>query len=81
MGYVGLHHHTTYSFLEAIGQVKDHASRVAELGMTAMSITDYSAIYGAMDLYKSVKDFGLKPIFGVDMPWVRQLGKRDPQYR
>lgn len=73
MAYVGLHQHTTYSFLESIGLVKNHVAYAADLGLSAVSITDYNGIYGAIDLYKAVKDYDIKPIIGVDLPWVRQL--------
>jgi DNA polymerase III alpha subunit len=79
MAYVGLHHHTTYSFLEAIGVVKDHVARVADVGLSAMAITDYNGIYGAIDLYKSVKDYAIKPIIGADMPWTMDLSQGEPR--
>ncbi|USN57259.1 MAG: PHP domain-containing protein [Candidatus Peribacteria bacterium] len=47
--------------------------------MTAMTITDYNGVYGAMDLYKSVKDYNIKPIIGVDLPWTMDLSQGEPR--
>jgi DNA polymerase-3 subunit alpha len=40
--------------------------RAKELGMPALALTDHGALYGAIDLYASAREHGIKPIIGVE---------------
>ena len=41
MRYVSLHTHSTFSYGDGYGPVKDHVKRVASLGMTALALTEH----------------------------------------
>jgi DNA polymerase-3 subunit alpha len=42
------------------------AERAAELGQTALALTDHGVMYGAIDFYRACKDIGIKPIIGME---------------
>jgi DNA polymerase-3 subunit alpha len=67
MRYVSLHHHSTYSWLDGYGQPSDHVRRAAELGMSAMALTEHGHISSHPKLELSGQDFGVKPIFGAEL--------------
>jgi len=66
-GFVGLHIHTEYSLLDGASQIPDLVSRAAELGMPAIALTDHGVMYGAIELIKTCKSKGIKPIIGNEM--------------
>lgn len=61
-----LHLHTQYSFLDGAIRIKDLVSRVNELGMKQVAITDHGNMFGALDFYKQAKNAGIKPIMGME---------------
>ncbi len=65
--FVHLHVHTQYSLLDGAIRIPDLMSRVSELGMSAVAMTDHGNMYGAVDFQKSAKKKGLKPIIGCEM--------------
>lgn len=50
-----LHLHTEYSLLDGAIRIKKLFSRCAELGMSAVAITDHGNMYGAMSFYQAAK--------------------------
>jgi len=66
-GFVGLHVHTEYSLLDGASQIPDLVSRAVELGMPAIALTDHGVMYGAIELIKTCKSKGIKPIIGNEM--------------
>ena len=62
-----LHVHTEYSLLDGLSRIDRLVSRVKELGMDAVAVTDHGGLYGAIDFYKSAKAAGIKPIIGCEM--------------
>jgi DNA polymerase-3 subunit alpha len=64
--FVHLHVHTEYSMLDGAARLKDLFSKAAELGMPALATTDHGYLYGAYDFYKTAKQYGVKPIIGVE---------------
>jgi DNA polymerase III subunit alpha len=66
-----LHVHTQYSTLDGALRVKDLAKRTAALGMKAVAITDHANMFGAIQLHKYAKEFGVSPIFGCELNVVR----------
>lgn len=54
--YIPLHWHSTFSFLEALGQPKDIISRAKELWLTAIAITDYNWMFWIPSFYQASKD-------------------------
>ena len=53
--FVHLHLHSEYSLLDGACRIKDLVSRVAQLGQTAVAVTDHGVMYGAVNFYKEAK--------------------------
>jgi len=62
-----LHVHSEYSLLDGSAKIQDIISRVKELGMTSIAITDHGVMYGVIDFYKQAKKQGIKPILGCEV--------------
>ena len=67
MSFVGLHIHSDYSLLDGASQITPLIDRALELGMSAIAITDHGVMYGAIELIKTCKNKGIKPIIGNEM--------------
>ena len=65
--FVHLHVHTEYSLLDGSARIKELISRVKELGMDSIAITDHGAAYGVVDFYKEAVSQGIKPILGSEV--------------
>ena len=50
MHYVSLHTHSTFSFGDGFGTVQQHVKRVAELGMTALALTEHGNVSSHVQL-------------------------------
>jgi len=61
-----LHLHTEYSLLDGANKLSNLVSRVKELGMTSVAMTDHGNMFGAIDFYKQMKAAGIKPIIGME---------------
>ncbi|MDR2721869.1 MAG: DNA polymerase III subunit alpha, partial [Coriobacteriaceae bacterium] len=73
MAFVHLHNHTEYSLLDGATHVKGLVSRAAELGMSAVAVTDHGIMSGIPELSlvcdEVEKEMGVrvKPIFGCEI--------------
>ena len=67
MEFTHLHVHTEYSLLDGSSKIKEITSRVKELGMKSLAITDHGVMYGVIDFYKAAKEVGIKPILGCEV--------------
>ncbi|MBK4729950.1 DNA polymerase III subunit alpha [Oxynema sp. CENA135] len=67
MSFVGLHIHTDYSLLDGASQIPQMIDRAVELGMPAIALTDHGVMYGAIELIKTCRTKGIKPIIGNEM--------------
>jgi len=65
--FVHLHVHSHYSLLQALPQVDELVKRAKELGMKSLALTDYAALYGAIEFFKACKKAGIKPIIGIEV--------------
>jgi len=65
--FVHLHVHTEFSLLDGAVRLKNVASKLKEMGMQSMAITDHGAMYGVVDFYNALKNEGLKPIIGCEV--------------
>ncbi len=65
--FVHLHTHTQFSLLDGACRIEKLISKVKELGMTSIAITDHGNMYGAIDFYKEAKKQGIKPILGCEV--------------
>ena len=61
-----LHLHTEYSLLDGANKISNLVSRVKELGMTSVAMTDHGNMFGAIDFYQQMREAGIKPIIGME---------------
>ncbi len=66
-GYVELHCHSAYSFLDGASQPEELAVRAAELGYEALALTDHDGLYGSLEFAHAAKHFGVRPITGAEV--------------
>jgi DNA polymerase-3 subunit alpha len=64
--FVHLHVHSEYSLLDGLSSCKALAEYAAELGMSALALTDHGTMYGVVDFYKACRAAGIKPIIGME---------------
>lgn len=64
--YVHLHNHTQYSLLDGLTKVPALMTRVKEMGMEAVAMTDHGTMSGIIEFYKAAKAEGVKPIIGME---------------
>ncbi len=67
MSFVGLHIHSDYSLLDGASQLEPLAAKAVEMDMPAIALTDHGVMYGAIELLKTCKKSGIKPIIGNEM--------------
>ena len=73
MEFTHLHWHSTFSFLEAIWTPKKIVAKAKELWFKWIAITDYFAMYGAIQLYEAAKDNDIIPIIGTELWFVLNM--------
>lgn len=66
MKYVSVHHHSTFSFMDGHGTPAQHIERAAELGMSALALTEHGNVSSHVGLEKAAARTGVKPIFGLE---------------
>ena len=74
--FIHLHNHTDYSALDGMCRIPDLVARAVELGMPAVAMTDHGNMGGAIQLYRSCMDAGVKPIIGCEVYQVRDMRER-----
>ncbi len=67
MGYVELHAHSAYSFLDGASHPEELALRAAELGYEALALTDHEGVYGSLELAHAAKLLGVRAITGAEV--------------
>src|SRR6266568_158358 len=67
MKFVNLHHHSTFSFGDGFGTPTQHVERAAELGYTAIALTEHGSVSSHFQLEKAAIKAGMKPIFGCEI--------------
>lgn len=65
--FVHLHNHSEFSLLDGACKLNDLVRRTAELGMSAIALTDHGALHGAVDFYSTAKAAGIQPIIGCEV--------------
>ncbi len=66
MSFVHLHLHTQYSLLDGFTNIKKLMSRVKELGMPAVAITDHGTMFGVIEFFNAAREANVKPIIGLE---------------
>lgn len=78
--FVHLHTHTEYSLLDGANRIRPLVARVAQLGMSALAITDHGVMSGAIEFYEACQEVGIKPIIGCEVYVApRKRTDRDPR--
>ncbi len=79
MSFVPLHVHSHYSLLTGLTKVKALVKTAKERGFSALALTDYGSLYGAIEFYSACKDNGIKPILGFEAYMApRRMEDMDP---
>jgi len=65
--YVELHAHSGYSFLDGASHPEELVLRAAELGYSALALTDHDGLYGSMEFARAARAAGIQPITGVEL--------------
>jgi error-prone DNA polymerase len=66
-GYVELHCHSAYSFLDGASQPEELAARAADLEYEALALTDHDGVYGSLEFAHAAKAFGVRPVTGAEV--------------
>lgn len=66
MQYVPLHLHTENSLLDGAIRIKELCKFAKENDMPAVAITDHGNMYGAIQMYETAKEMGIKPLIGCE---------------
>jgi DNA polymerase-3 subunit alpha len=64
--FVHLHCHTHYSLLDGACKIPELVSRVKELGMDSIAITDHGCMFGVIEFFNECTKAGVKPILGME---------------
>src|SRR3954453_18366632 len=78
MGYVELHAHSAYSYLDGASQPEELAARAAELGYGALALTGHDGVYGSAEFGPAAKPFAVRPSPGAEMTLAAGGGWTEP---
>ncbi len=67
MGFIHLHVHSYYSFLDGASSIEKLLERAAALDMPALALTDHNRMTGTVKFYEKAKRMGIKPIPGAEI--------------
>jgi error-prone DNA polymerase len=66
-GFIHLHVHSTFSFMDGAAPLDGLIERAKQLGMEACALTDHQGLYGAIRFYRKARAAGLRPIIGAEV--------------
>src|SRR5512137_2877052 len=66
-GFVHLHVHSQFSFMDGAASLPGLVDRAAELEMVALALTDHQGLSGAIRFYQACKKAGIAPIIGCEV--------------
>ena len=66
-GFVHLHVHSQFSFMDGAAPLDGLVGRAAELEMPALALTDHGNMYGAVEFYREAHKQGVKPVLGCEV--------------
>jgi error-prone DNA polymerase len=67
MGYVELHCHSAFSFLDGASLPDELVPAALELGYEALALTDHNSVSGSMEFAVAARAVGLRPIHGAEV--------------
>ena len=65
--FVHLRLHTEYSLRDSVVRIPELVTKVAELGMPAVAVTDQNNLFAMVKFYRKALEHGVKPLIGVDL--------------
>src|SRR5215211_2379704 len=65
--YAELHAHSAFSFLDGASLPDELAAAAAELGYSALALTDHNGVSGSMELAMAADGLGLRAIHGAEV--------------
>ena len=65
--YAELHSHTHFSFLDGASSPYELVATAAELGYSALGITDHNGFYGAAHIAEAARKHGLPIVYGAEI--------------
>ncbi len=77
--FIHLHVHSNFSFLDGGSRIEELVARAAELGQSALALTDHDGLYGAVRFAKACAKRGIKPIFGAEVRVESLLADSGPE--
>jgi len=66
-GYIELHCHSGFSFLDGASSPEELVLEATHLGYPAMALTDHHGLYGSMTFAQAAKRLGLQAITGAEV--------------
>ena len=66
MSFVHLHTHSEYSLLDGANRIPDLISRITDLGMDSLAVTDHGNLHAAWTFYEQAKAAKVRPILGFE---------------
>jgi len=66
-GFVHLHVHSRFSFMDGAADIDALIARAVEFGMPALALTDHQGHYGALRFYRTALKAGIRPILGAEV--------------
>ena len=67
MGFIHLHVHSYYSFMDGAASPDRLLDKAAEFDMPALALTDHNRLTGAIKFYEKARARGIKPIIGAEI--------------
>ncbi len=67
MSFVHLHLHTEFSLIDGMIKVEPLATKIAEMTMPAIAVTEQSQTFSAVKFYRAMQNQGIKPIIGAEI--------------
>ncbi|MFC2003485.1 DNA polymerase III subunit alpha [Chloroflexota bacterium] len=67
MGFIHLHVHSQYSFLDGASSLDRLLEKAKKLDMPALALTDHDRLTGTVRFYEKAKSLGIKPIIGTEV--------------
>ncbi len=67
MGFIHLHVHSQYSFLDGASSLDELLNKAVALGIPVLALTDHNRLTGAIRFYEKAQAVGIKPIIGAEI--------------
>jgi DNA polymerase-3 subunit alpha len=76
--FIHLHVHSAYSIVDGIIDIEALVDRVADLGMSAVALTDHCNLFAWVKFYQAARKRGIKPIIGADLAVMSEIPDHPP---